>query len=253
MTSTMLGFDREGAGPRLVLVHGFTLTLDCWGPLADGLAADHEVVRVDAPGHGGSGDIQADLTRTAGLLAEFGPAAYVGYSMGGRMCLELALRHPEAVTGLVLVSATAGIEPDEDRSRRRAADEKLADWIEADGVDAFVDHWLGLPLFAGLPADARYAEQRRTNTAAGLASSLRLAGAGTQSPAWHRLHTLVMPVLVVAGADDPKFTSLAHRLVDTIGDNATLAVIPGAGHTTHLEAPDPFLAALRPWLAANRL
>jgi 2-succinyl-6-hydroxy-2,4-cyclohexadiene-1-carboxylate synthase len=251
MSDVVLAADRDGAGPRLVLVHGFTLTRDCWGPLPADLAADHEVVRVDAPGHGGSSAVRADLTETAGLLAAFGPATYVGYSMGGRMCLEMALRHPEAVTGLVLISATAGIDSDEDRPRRRAADEKLADWIEADGVDAFIDHWLGLPLFTGLPAEARYETERRANTAAGLASSLRLAGAGTQAPAWDRLHTLTMPVLVVVGENDAKFSALGHRLVEGIGANASVAVIPEVGHTTHLEAPDAFEAVFEPWLRAH--
>lgn len=253
MSDTTLASDRDGSGPRLVLVHGFTLTRTCWGPLADELATDHEVVRVDAPGHGSSVDVRADLTGAAGLLADFGPATYLGYSMGGRMCLEAAMRRPEQVAGLVLVSATAGIDSDDERARRRGNDEALADLIEAEGVDAFVDRWLSLPLFAGLPAAARYDRQRRSNTAAGLSSSLRLTGAGTQEPAWERLHALRMPVLVVAGADDAKFAALARRLAEGIGANARLVVIPDAGHTTHLEAPDPFLAALRPWLAANRL
>lgn len=249
--SEELAADTEGAGPRLVLVHGFTQTGRCWGPLAADLAADHEVVRVDAPGHGRSAAVRADLAATADLLAALGPATYVGYSMGGRVCLETALRLPEAVGALVLVGATAGIDDPDERAARRTSDEALARRVEAEGVDAFLDHWLSLPLFAGLPPEGRFDAERRANTAPGLASSLRLAGTGTQEPSWDRLATLTMPVLVVAGADDAKFTALAHRLADAIGDNATLAVVPGAGHTTHLEAPDAFLAVLRPWLAAH--
>lgn len=251
MSQHALAEEPEGAGPRLVLVHGFTQTARCWGPLSAELAADHEVVRVDAPGHGGSTAVHADLAATADLLASFGPATFVGYSMGGRMCLELALRHPEAVAALVLVSATAGIDDPDERATRRASDEALAVRIEAEGVDAFLDHWLSLPLFAGLPPEGRFDAERRTNTAGGLAASLRLAGTGTQQPSWDRLAELSMPVLVVAGADDAKFTALAHRLAGAIGADATLAVLPDAGHTTHLEAPDAFLAALRPWLATH--
>ena len=249
----MLAFDREGMGPRVVLVHGFTQTRVCWGALPAALSASHEVVLVDTPGHGRSDHFRADLPGTADLLASFGPATFVGYSMGGRMCLELSLRHPESVRGLVLISATAGLESEAERGERRATDEALADQIEADGVDAFIEQWLSLPLFAGLPATARFESERRTNTAEGLASSLRLAGTGTQIPSWGRLHTLDVPVLVVAGAQDAKFTALAHRLADAIGANATLAVLPDAGHTTHLESSDAFLAVLRPWLAAHHL
>ena len=251
MTDLTLASEREGAGPRLVLVHGFTQTGRCWGPVGAALAEDHEVVRVDAPGHGRSADVPADLPATADLLAELGPATYLGYSMGGRMCLETARRHPDVVTGLVLVSATAGIDGPVERADRRASDEALAARLEADGVDAILDRWLSLPLFAGLPPEARFDAERRTNTAAGLASSLRLAGTGTQEPSWEQLDRLDIPVLVVAGADDAKFSALARHLVEHIGANATLAVIAGAGHTTHLEAPDEFLAVLRPWLAAH--
>lgn len=252
MTDQALASETDGAGARLVLVHGFTQTARCWGPVAADLAADHEVVRVDAPGHGRSAALLCDLPGTADLLAAHGPATYLGYSMGGRMCLETALRHPEAVEALVLISATAGIDDADERAARRASDDALAQRIEADDVDAFLERWLALPLFAGLPPDARCIDERRTNTTGGLASSLRLAGTGTQAPSWDRLHTLAMPVLVIAGADDSKFTALAHRLAEAIGANATLAVLPGAGHTTHLEAPDAVLAALRPWLAAHR-
>lgn len=251
MSEPALASEVEGAGHRLVLVHGFTQTARCWGPVATALAEGHEVVRVDAPGHGRSAELGADLPATADLLAELGPATYLGYSMGGRLCLETALRHPEAVDALVLVSGTAGIEDEGERTARRASDEALAQRIEADGVDAFLDHWLALPLFAGLPPQARCLDERRTNTARGLAASLRLAGTGTQAPSWDRLGALTMPVLVVAGADDAKFTALAHRLAEAIGTNATLVVVPGAGHTTHLEAPDAFLAAVQPWLDAR--
>lgn len=249
--TVVLAADREGSGPRLVLVHGFAQTRRCWGPVAASLAGDHEVVRVDAPGHGGSAELQVDLSGTADLLAEYGPATYIGYSMGGRMCLELALRRPEAVNGLVLVSATAGIDSAAGRADRRAADGALAERIVAHGVDAFVDHWLALPLFARLPPEGRFEAERRANTAPGLAASLRLAGTGTQEPSWDRLGTLDMPVLVVAGGADTKFAVLAARLADHIGPNTTLSVIPGVGHTTHLEAPEAFLAVLRAWLTAH--
>ena len=246
--SRRLAAEVDGAGRRLVLVHGFTQTARCWGPLAADLARDHEVVRVDAPGHGRSAEVHADLAATAGLLADLGPATFVGYSMGGRMCLELALRDPQAVDALVLISATAGIDDPDGRATRRAADEALAGRIEAEGVDAFLDRWLDLPLFAGLPEELCFVDERRTNTVAGLASSLRLTGTGTQEPSWDRLATLGKPVLVLAGAEDAKFTALAHRLADAIGDDATLVVLPGAGHSTHLEAPDAVLGALRSWL-----
>lgn len=244
----------EGSGPRIVLVHGFAQTQACWGEAGAALAADHEVVRVDAPGHGGSAEVRADLVTTAGLLADAGgTATYLGYSMGGRMVLHAALARPEAVRALVLVGATAGIDDPIEREARQVADDALAVAIETDGVEAFLDRWLALPLFAGLDERTSFRAERSTNTAAGLASSLRLAGTGAQEPLWDRLAAIAAPTLVVAGEQDEKFTTLGRRLVEGIGPNATFADIPGAGHSAHLEQPERFLAAVQPWLAQHGL
>lgn len=235
----------RGAGSRLVLVHGFTQTGRSWDGFAASLAADHEVVAVDAPGHGGSGGVRADLVAGAALLgATGGHGTYVGYSMGGRLALHLALARPDLVTRLVLVSATGGIDAAADRAARRAADDALAATLEADGLDAFLARWVAQPMFATLPDLG--VEDRRRNTVAGLASSLRLAGTGTQEPLWDQLPTLTMPVLLVAGALDPKFVAAAERMAALLPD-ATLDVVPDAGHTVHLEQPAAFEALLRRW------
>jgi 2-succinyl-6-hydroxy-2,4-cyclohexadiene-1-carboxylate synthase len=234
----------------LVLVHGFTQTRRSWDPLLPALAG-HDVVALDAPGHGTASDVRLDLVDGgAWLAASGGRAVYAGYSMGGRFCLHAALADPAAVRGLVLISATGGIDDDDERGRRRAADDALADRIEAIGVPAFLDEWLAQPLFAGLDDDAQGREARLENTAAGLASSLRLAGTGTQAPLWDHLGELQIPVLVIAGALDPKFVALAQRLRDAI-PAAELAIVEGAGHTVHLEQPERFLDVLLPWLDAH--
>ncbi|MBW3627615.1 MAG: alpha/beta fold hydrolase, partial [Actinobacteria bacterium] len=196
----MLGTERRGQGPRMALVHGFTQTRRCWGPVADDLAADHEVVAVDAPGHGRSTQVRASLWEGAELLAGAGgDATYLGYSMGGRLCLHLALAAPERVRALVVVGATAGIDDPAQRAARRAEDEERARRLEAEGLEPFLERWLAQPLFAGMTEEVQCREERRENTVAGLAASLRLAGAGAQEPLWHRLEELAMPVLVIAG------------------------------------------------------
>ncbi|HEY4375634.1 MAG TPA: alpha/beta fold hydrolase, partial [Acidimicrobiales bacterium] len=232
-----------GSGRRVVLVHGFTQTGRAWGAVGDALATDHEVVFVDAPGHGHSAAVEADLATGAQLLADVGgEATYLGYSMGGRLALCLALAHPEHVEALVLVGATGGIDDPAERATRRAADEVLAQSLEADGVDPFLEQWLAQPLFADLTPEMAQLEARRTNTVAGLASSLRLAGTGTMvPPLWDRLHEIEAPALVVAGEHDVKFQALGQRLSEAIGDNASLAIVPEAGHACHLERPEAFL------------
>jgi 2-succinyl-6-hydroxy-2,4-cyclohexadiene-1-carboxylate synthase len=234
---------------RVVLVHGFTQTHRSWDTVAGALAPRHDVVALDAPGHGELADVALDLWQGARLVAQqAGQAAYVGYSMGGRLCLHVALAHPDFVDALVLVGATAGIRDDVERVNRRRDDEARAARIERDGVDAFLREWLDQPLLDSLPREARGLDDRRTNTAAGLAASLCLAGTGAQEPLWHRLAELEMPVLLVAGERDEKFTAIAREMAVAIGDNARVALVADAGHAAHLERPDTFVEIVEAFL-----
>src|SRR5688500_933322 len=98
-----------------------------WDRLAALLSETVQVVRGDLPGHGGPAEIDLSFEETAGALGEAGGAAtYVGYSLGGRLCLRLAADHPELVQSLVLVGASPGLADGEERAARRAADEALA-------------------------------------------------------------------------------------------------------------------------------
>lgn len=241
--------ERDGDGPPLVLLHGFGQTCRCWGPVAPRLARRFGVLRLDAPGHGGSAGVVADLPATGRLAAETGGrAVYLGYSMGARMALHVATEAPGAVRALVLVGGTPGIEDDVARAERRAADAALAARIRAEGVPAFVDRWLALPMFAGLPPGARFEDERRSNTAEGLATSLELAGTGSQRPLWDDLAGIAAPTLVVAGEDDDRYAAIAARTAAAIGPNARAALVPGAGHSAHLEQPDRFGDLLDAWL-----
>ena len=240
--------ERSG-GSRVVLVHGFTQTLRSWDPLAARLAARRSVARVDLPGHGGSARVRLDFVETtAALGAVGGKAAYVGYSLGGRLCLRLALDRPDLVTALVLLGASPGLADPAERASRREADEALAAALEREGTAAFLERWLAGPLFAGLhPAPADLAA-RRANPPEGLAAALRLLGPGVQDPLWDRLGELHPPVLLVAGAEDAKFAGLARDMAERIGRSAEVALIPGAGHAAHLERPEEVAALVERFL-----
>lgn len=225
--------------PPLILLHGFTQTSRSWDPLLEQMTAEWPVIRVDLPGHGSSDHSEADLDRIADLVAETcGSGTYVGYSMGGRVALHVALRHPHLVSHLVLIGATPGIIDPEERAERRRQDDRLADDIERLGVPVFIERWLDNPLFAGLPRRHADLEDRCRNSARGLADSLRHAGTGTQRSLWTDLERLSMPVSVIVGAEDQKFTAIGHDMVATIGPNATLHLVASAGHSAHLERPD---------------
>jgi 2-succinyl-6-hydroxy-2,4-cyclohexadiene-1-carboxylate synthase len=246
-----LHVERLGSGPLVALVHGFTQTGRSWDAIARDLATDHEVALVDAPGHGDSADVTATLVQGAALLADaVGPAVWVGYSMGARLCLHLAVHRPGVVRGLALVGGTAGIEDEAERDERRARDRATADRLEQIGLDAFLEEWLAQPLFATLPADAAGVADRRRNTIAGLRSSLELAGTGAQEPLWDRLHDVTVPVLAVAGERDERYAGLAEQIAASVGGPGEVALVPDAGHAAHLEQPAAFVAILRRWLTA---
>jgi 2-succinyl-6-hydroxy-2,4-cyclohexadiene-1-carboxylate synthase len=246
-----------GDGPRLVLVHGFTQTGASFRHLVPLIGDGRSVCTIDLPGHGRSAAIAADsLEDTAALLAQSaGRATYLGYSLGGRVCLTLALEHPAVVERLILLGAHPGIAGAEDRAARIAADEALAERLvpsngeEGEPLEAFLETWLSGPLFAHLTEDQRDLAARFENTPAGLAASLRATGTGTQRPSLERLHTLTMPVLLVAGANDARFSDLTAEMADAIGENASVAIVPGAGHAAHTEEPEAFAEVVNAFLA----
>ena len=110
----------------------------------------------------------------------------------------------------------------------------------------FLERWLALPLFAGLSPDAAGVDDRRRNTVAGLAASLRLAGTGSQADLWGRVGRLDVPVLVLAGERDAKFAGIGRELAATIGENARFEAVADAGHAAHLERPEAFLRGASP-------
>lgn len=253
-----------GGGPRptddrgsngVVFLHGFTQNAHCAGRFLDLLGAERPVRGVDLPGHrghpGGSAHIDPFWATAERLAEATGPAAYVGYSMGGRIALHLALAHPGSVDRLVLIGATAGIQDPEQRDRRRASDRVLASRLEAIGLERFLDEWLAQPLFARLPRSAAFLEHRLENTVEGLAWSLRNMGTGVMEPLWERLAGITCPVLVIAGGDDERYTALASRLVTGIGDNARMEIVADVGHSVHLEAPDETARIVSEFLGPN--
>jgi 2-succinyl-6-hydroxy-2,4-cyclohexadiene-1-carboxylate synthase len=249
-----LNVEERGHGPALVLLHGFTGSAADWSDHVDCFARSHRTLAVDLPGHGCS-DAPNDpalygMKRFTDDLAtlldmhQIETARWLGYSMGGRIALSFAVRHPERVERLVLEAASPGIADPHERQERIARDETLAASIERDGVETFVDDWMSQPLFAsqtrlGKAALAAARDARRANNPTGLSNSLRGAGAGAQEPLWDRLHEVGAPVLLIAGDEDAKFRSIAQAMAARF-PNARVAFIAAAGHNTHLENPLAF-------------
>ncbi|MBV9356830.1 MAG: 2-succinyl-6-hydroxy-2,4-cyclohexadiene-1-carboxylate synthase, partial [Chloroflexi bacterium] len=242
-------------GPPLLLLHGFMGSAESWAPRAAVFAArGMRTIAVDLIGHGRS-DAPADparygMERCVEDLVEvldrlhLPRAAVLGYSMGGRVALHLASAAPERVSALVLESASPGLADALERERRIASDEALADALLQDGLDAFVDRWERQPLFASQrslpPAERdRLRAQRLRQRPLGLANSLRGYGTGRQPSLWDGLVAVATPTLLLVGALDEKFRTIGQSMVAAL-PRARLVLVPGAGHTVHLEQPRLF-------------
>jgi 2-succinyl-6-hydroxy-2,4-cyclohexadiene-1-carboxylate synthase len=246
--------EQIGAGRPLLLLHGFTGSAATWAPLFAALPPHFSMIAPDLIGHGHS-DSPPDVERyrmercVADLLAlldqlDIARADVLGYSMGGRVALQLAAAAPERVGALVLESSSPGIADVAERQARVVADEALADLIARDGLAAFVEYWERLPLFASqvvLPEEtrARLHTQRLRNNPLGLANSLRGMGTGRQESLWDRLDTLDVRTLLIAGELDVKYRALAHQMAARLS-NARAVIVPSAGHAVHLEQPQSF-------------
>ncbi len=234
----------------ILLLHGFTGSTAEWADVIPRLAPFRQVIAVDLPGHGQSladqCSMESCVSEMLAMMEDRGHAQFdtLGYSLGGRVALHLALAAPERVRSLILESASPGIADPAERAARAAADDALADQIVTQGVEWFADYWQAIPLFASqasLPTDARAAlrERRLRNSPAGLSTSLRGMGTGRQESLWPRLDTITMPTLLMTGELDIKFKAI-NRQMAALMPSARHTSLPSAGHTAHLERPEAF-------------
>jgi 2-succinyl-6-hydroxy-2,4-cyclohexadiene-1-carboxylate synthase len=225
----------------LVLLHGFTHTGASWDRVTAALPERYRALAPDLRGHGSAGNaVPVDLEAVLCDIAALAPRAFtmVGYSLGGRIALHVALAIPQRVVRLVLVGASPGISDPVERRSRRDADERLAQEIERGSIEQFASRWAQTPVLSDQPpavGAAAHADRLRS-TPAGLARALRGLGTGALPSLWERLGELAMPVTLVAGQRDAKFTDLSVRMSAAIA-GAEVTIVPGAGHAVHLERP----------------
>jgi 2-succinyl-6-hydroxy-2,4-cyclohexadiene-1-carboxylate synthase len=249
----------DGDGPPLVLLHGFTGSVRAWDEVRPGLASFAQVIAVDLIGHGRSTAPEdpgrytfAWATRDLVALLDdlrLSSVNLLGYSMGGRLALHVAVHAPERISTLILESASPGIEDDVQRRQRIASDAALAERIVQGGVAAFVAEWERVPLLEPAPhvsaaTRARQHAQRLDNCALGLANSLRGMGAGQQAPLWSQLRDLAVPVTLIAGNRDSRYAALARQM-QAVLPAANAHIVDEAGHTVHLDQPAAFVDLVR--------
>ena len=246
--------DISGAGEAILLLHGFSGDKSTRQALRSALEAEYTVIAIDIIGHGASAkpsqvaayrmeNVAADIV---GLLDELalGPSHLLGYSLGGRLALYLALYYADRFSSLILESASPGLAGTEERAERRRRDNVLAQRIEDEGIEWFVKYWEDLTLWQSqrnLPTEILRSQrqQRLLNDPRGLANSLRGMGTGAQPNLWPQLPNLKLPTQLIVGELDRKFRIINEAMAVQI-PNAQLSLVPAAGHNTHLESPAEF-------------
>lgn len=254
----------DRGAPALLFLHGFMGRGRDWLPVMTNLRSRWYCLAPDLPGHGastglhegayameGAASMVLDLMDRHGLET----AALAGYSMGGRLALYLALRHPTRWSKVCLESASPGLEDARARAARRAEDWERANRIRTD-FPAFLDHWFRQPLFASLSKRpdlvARLWEDRLGQDPVEIAKALDGMGTGSQPSLWAELPGLRAETLALAGALDPQYVGIARRMA---GRNALInvEVVPDVGHNVHAECRGAYLTVLNAFMRKNRV
>lgn len=248
--------------PLLLLLHGFTGSSASWAELGQRWSTHHYVVAPDLPGHGqtpASANPQAiSLAETARRLSLLlnhlsrDKAAVLGYSMGGRLALHMGIRNGKQISKLILESASPGLSQPLERQMRQQHDRDLAKAIESRGLEWFITYWADLPLFESQPAWLRRSENsiRASQSSFGLAQSLRGAGTGEQDSLWDALSMLHMPVFLITGALDTKFSTIAQEMTRH-SPRLTWMQVENTGHNVHGERPNQFFKLVSHFLTQS--
>jgi 2-succinyl-6-hydroxy-2,4-cyclohexadiene-1-carboxylate synthase len=251
----------DQSNPAILFLHGFLGLGEDWLEVAKELSRDHFCVLPDLPGHGQSRELSDHQSTDMAAASEaivnllddlkIDRVTLLGYSMGGRIALHTILRFAHRVLALVLESASPGIEDDKERRDRAALDDLRADQIERKGVAAFVEQWYNAPLFDSLhhrPEKLALLKQSRLkHDPHTLAMALREFSVGRQPSLWKDIVRLNVPTLVIAGALDRKYCIIADKMAASM-PGCRQVTIGSAGHNTHFEQPQEFLARLREFL-----
>ena len=249
-----VGYEERGAGSPVVLLHPFPFARGIWSRLTDVLAVRHRVIAVDMRGFGESplgdhgysmDDLADDL---AALLAELGVAraAVLGMSMGGYAALAFSVRHPAQLSALVLCDTRAAADSAETRKARDGAISR----IKATGSGPYLDGSMARLLSPeARPETVSFLRDRAETRAASLIAGIEALRDRPDRTA--ELGAIRVPTLAIRGSGDQITPADDMQQMAGAIAGATFVTIPGAGHLSHIEAPEAFERALTPFLATT--
>jgi 2-succinyl-6-hydroxy-2,4-cyclohexadiene-1-carboxylate synthase len=258
-----IGYQLQGnlRSPRVVFLHGFWGDRHSFDGVIEQLGDRVSALSLDLPGHGqtpilGNCAMEMVATQVVDLLDRlaFWPCTIVGYSMGGRLALYLALTWADQrlLTGLVLESASPGLEEPSARADRRRQDEIWARRLELEPIEGVLDDWYRQPIFSSLVHHADFPllrSRRLAQHGPSLAQVLRGMGLGQQPNLWPRLPQLTMPTLLIVGETDSKFRQLNHRIQSQNPGQISLQTLANCGHNCHFEASNGYATIVNAFLA----
>ncbi len=247
---------------KFVLLHGFSGSPESFYELRRSLAlalGPEFAMTLEAPaliGHGNeastlpisTGGFEDEVQRLLATLPEGmndginDPIHLVGYSLGGRLALGMALAAPTRFRSLTLIGAHPGLDSHAAREERRQSDEAWANLLETQGIGPFVEAWQAQALFqTQLEVNAEaLAEQRRIrlrHEPRALAAALRQLSLSRMPSYAKHLSELRLSVDLITGEHDLKFTAIAQSMLKLM-PHAQHHKAPAAGHNVVLEAPD---------------
>jgi 2-succinyl-6-hydroxy-2,4-cyclohexadiene-1-carboxylate synthase len=239
----------------LLLLHGFGGDEADWGAVR-GHLEPRAACAEQLYGHSGReesepGSFEAEVDRLATRLRRRGPgrAHVVGYSLGGRLALGLLVRHPDLFSRATLIGAQPGLGSELLRAERRRADAVWIELLESRGLDAFLDRWQAQPLFASQvrfpdAMRARRLRLRERHDSQGLAQAMRCLGLGAMPDLGSALERITIPVQLVTGDLDDKFTAIAAEMAQRL-PRAECLTLAGCGHNPLLEQPAALAALIQ--------
>ncbi|MBU2492819.1 MAG: 2-succinyl-6-hydroxy-2,4-cyclohexadiene-1-carboxylate synthase [Bacteroidetes bacterium] len=246
----------------IVFIHGFTGSSNDWNFIYDKLPDTFLPVAVDLIGHGkSSSPLELDHYTPQAIVSQlnlifeylgFDKIILCGYSMGGRAALYYAAKYPQKISGLILESASKGLNNETEKLERLKNDFILADKIKAEGLESFIKYWMSIPLFETLKniPDEKFnalVKSKLNNSAVGLSNSLRGFSTGNMNIDLKNFNEYVIPVLFITGVLDEKFTNINKLFVNEFS-NAEHAIVFNAGHNTHIENEKEYIFYVNKYL-----
>ncbi len=218
---------------RLALIHGFLGTADDWSDIRQRL--DHPAVAIDIPN---AADWHAGVEAVVSQVPD--SSIVVGYSMGARIALGCALKAPHRFKALVMVSGNPGL-TDDVREKRWQQDQQVCDALTQLSPEQFLRQWYRQSVFSAL-TDAQVeslVQEKRQLDKERFVELMKCYSIAKQPNYWDRLGELEMPVHLVAGQRDPKYTRICREMQRYIPDGR-LHEFEEAGHIVHRECPQRF-------------